>query len=109
MVKDDAEDLFQEVMLKVYQNLEKYNPIYSFNTWIYTIARTHCLNYLNKKKITTVNLDSEVTGEDDKVKDIDSPETVSLNKELHQRIKDLLGTFSEDDCHSRVKSPFDFN
>jgi len=48
MVKDNAEDLFQEVMLKVYQNLDKYNPLYSFNTWIYTIARNHCLNYLNK-------------------------------------------------------------
>ena len=94
MVKDNAEDLFQEVMLKVYQNLDKYNPLYSFNTWIYTIARNHCLNYLNKKKISTVNLDRGVGKYE--VKDIDSPEAKSLNKELHQKIENLLGTFSEE-------------
>lgn len=44
----DIEDLSQEIMLKIYNSLHKYNPVYSFNTWIYTIARNHCLDYLRK-------------------------------------------------------------
>jgi RNA polymerase sigma-70 factor (ECF subfamily) len=59
MVKDNAEDLVQEIMLKVYQNLHKYKPVSSFNTWIYAITRNHCLNYLNKGKLITVNMDNE--------------------------------------------------
>ena len=95
MVKDNAEDLFQEVMLKVYQNLDKYNPVYSFNTWIYTIARNHCLNYLNKRKLHTVNLDKEEANNFEPI-NLNSPETQSLNKELHQTIDNILSTFNED-------------
>ena len=46
----DNEDLSQEIMLKIYNSLHKYNPVYSFNTWIYTIARNHCLDYLRKRR-----------------------------------------------------------
>jgi len=95
MVKDNAEDLFQEVMLKVYQNLDKYNPVYSLNTWIYTIARNHCLNYLNKRKLYTVNLDKEEANNFEPI-NLNSPETQSLNKELHQTIDNILSTFNED-------------
>ena len=50
-VRDEAEDIFQEVMLKVFQNIEKFNPLYPFSTWIYTIARNQSLNYINKRKL----------------------------------------------------------
>jgi RNA polymerase sigma-70 factor (ECF subfamily) len=49
MVGIEAEDLLQEIMLKVYEHLGTYNPFYSLNTWIYAIARNHCLNFLQKK------------------------------------------------------------
>lgn len=95
MVKDNAEDLFQDVMLKVYRNLDKYNPLYSFNSWIYSIARNHCLNFINKKRIATQSLesrnDSQHTGEMN-----NSPEVNSINKELNQKIEDVLNTFSEE-------------
>jgi RNA polymerase sigma-70 factor (ECF subfamily) len=58
MVKDNAEDLFQDVMLKVYRNLDRYNPLYSFNSWIYSIARNHCLNFINKKRLPVQSLES---------------------------------------------------
>lgn len=57
MISVDVEDTVQDIMLKVYQNLEKYKPFYSFNTWIYSIARNHCINLLQKKKLTTQSLE----------------------------------------------------
>jgi len=95
MVKDNVEDLFQEVMLKVYRNLDKYNPVYSFNTWIYSIARHHCLNHIRKRKLPAVNFDKEGTN-DFETKNISSPETQALNKELHQIITSILNRFDED-------------
>jgi len=36
--KEDAEDILQDVFVKVYNNLYKYNKNYRFSTWIYTIT-----------------------------------------------------------------------
>ena len=38
-VYNDAEDLVQETMVRVYKNREKYRAEASFSTWLYTIAR----------------------------------------------------------------------
>jgi RNA polymerase sigma-70 factor, ECF subfamily len=95
MTRGNVEDLFQEVMLKVYQNLEKYNPIYSFNTWIYTIARNHCLNHLNKRTLPGRFLIKE--SEERPVEtDCDTPEDRALYKELHQTIGATLDKLNDD-------------
>lgn len=36
--REDAEEITQEVFIKVYKNLYKYNCKWSFSTWIYRIA-----------------------------------------------------------------------
>lgn len=39
---EDTEDLLQETFIKVYVNLHRYSPTYTFGQWVYTIARnTH--------------------------------------------------------------------
>ena len=52
MVREDSEDLQQEVFIKVFEKLHTYNPLFSFNTWIYTITRNHCINHIQKKEFT---------------------------------------------------------
>jgi len=92
IVPNEAEDLLQEIMLKVFQNLEKYNPFYSFNTWIYTIAKNHCINFLNKKKLVTQSTDS--LGENIKSETGDSsPENRFLDKEMTGQIEQALSGF----------------
>ncbi len=44
----ECEDLIQEIMLKVFKNLSDYNPVFSFNTWIFSIARNHVIDELKK-------------------------------------------------------------
>ena len=41
-----AEDLLQDVFLKVIEGRKKYNSNRKFTTWLYTIARNHCIDYL---------------------------------------------------------------
>ncbi len=52
MVNDGsiAEDLTQEVFIKVWKKLKSYNNKYSFKTWLFTIARNTTYDYLRKKK-----------------------------------------------------------
>ena len=47
----DGEDLLQEVFLKVYVNINDYNPYKSsFKTWLVTITRNHVIDFLKQKK-----------------------------------------------------------
>jgi len=47
---DDADDLVQEVFVKVWQNLHNFREDAQLFTWIYRIATNECLNFLRKKK-----------------------------------------------------------
>lgn len=47
---DDANDVVQEVFIKVWKNLDSFRADSSLFTWIYRIATNECLNFLRKKK-----------------------------------------------------------
>jgi len=47
---DDANDITQDIFLKVWKNIGKFREDASLFTWIYRIATNECLNFLNKKK-----------------------------------------------------------
>lgn len=46
---EDARDVTQTVFLKVYENLDKYDPAYRFFSWIYRIAMNESINCLSKQ------------------------------------------------------------
>jgi RNA polymerase sigma factor (sigma-70 family) len=46
----DREDLYQDVFMKVYQNLADFRFESKLSTWIATIANNTCLNHLRKKR-----------------------------------------------------------
>jgi RNA polymerase sigma-70 factor (ECF subfamily) len=46
---EQADDVFQEVMIKIYTNLHRFNPIYSIKPLLYTITKNCCLNYIKNK------------------------------------------------------------
>lgn len=50
--RDDADDLCQEVMLKVFHSLLKFEGRSSFKTWIARIATNTCLSAIDKLKRT---------------------------------------------------------
>lgn len=47
---DDADDLVQDVFIKVWNNLDTFREDSKLYTWIYRIATNECLNFLRKKK-----------------------------------------------------------
>lgn len=48
--RDDAEDLAQEVFLRVYRNRKNYRPDAKFSTWLFTITSNLALNAIRDKK-----------------------------------------------------------
>lgn len=56
---DDAEDLAQEVFVKVYFGLAGFEGRSSFETWVQRIKSNHCINFVKKKRVSTVDVDAE--------------------------------------------------
>jgi RNA polymerase sigma-70 factor (ECF subfamily) len=49
--ESDREEICQEVFVKIYQNLGKFEFKSKLSTWIARIAYNTCINYLKKKKV----------------------------------------------------------
>jgi RNA polymerase sigma-70 factor (ECF subfamily) len=47
---DDADDLTQEVFIKIHRYIEAFREDSQLFTWIYRIATNECLSFLSKKK-----------------------------------------------------------
>ena len=47
---DEAEELTQEIFIKAYLALHRFNPQYRFTTWIYHIASNRTIDYLRRKR-----------------------------------------------------------
>jgi RNA polymerase sigma-70 factor (ECF subfamily) len=47
---DDADDLLQEVFIKVWRNIDKFREDSNLFTWLYRIATNECLNFLKRRK-----------------------------------------------------------
>lgn len=48
---DTAEELSQEIFVKLWQNREQLDPNKNFNAYIYTIARNTVFNYIKSKNV----------------------------------------------------------
>ena len=52
IVRDErvAEDIVVETFMKIFVNIESYNPEYSFSTWLFTIATNAAIDHTRLKK-----------------------------------------------------------
>lgn len=87
-----AKDLTIEALGKAFKKLHMYVPNYTFSTWLFTIARNNCIDYLRKHKLPTISIDQIMVNDDGEVSTFDipsndpSPDKLMIKK---QRIKIL--------------------
>jgi len=94
--RDQAEDIIQDTMLKLYTHKHYYRNIAKFSTWIYTIAGNFAKTELRKKKTRKVTNNSHLGPED---RDYDPPskdpspeklvERDYINTKIHEAIEKL--------------------
>ncbi len=66
--RDDAEEMAQEVFIKVYKSLHSFRGTSKFSTWLYSITYNHCISHTRKKKYDVSSLDDvQVTEEADDI------------------------------------------
>ena len=87
-----AKDLTIEALGKAFIKLHLYIPEYAFSTWLFTVARNHCIDYLRKNKLPTFSIDKMMIDDEGKKTTFDlksedpNPEQILMKK---QRIKIL--------------------
>src|SRR5438034_11704214 len=53
---EEAHDLAQEIFVKVFLALDRYDPKYQFSTWLFRIAQNSSIDALRKKSLPEVPL-----------------------------------------------------
>jgi RNA polymerase sigma-70 factor, ECF subfamily len=90
---EEAHDLAQEIFLKVYLALDRYDPKYQFSTWIFRIAQNSAIDALRKKSLPEVSLTNKPEDES-KGKEREFPDVgVSPYRDL--RNKQLSGAIDQ--------------
>lgn len=89
---EDAHDLAQEIFVKVFLALDRYDPKYQFSTWLFRIAQNSAIDALRKKSISEVPLarpaDDEGNGKEREFADEGiSPYRALKNKQLSVAIE----------------------
>tara|TARA_S200000501_G_scaffold300819_1_gene287929 strand:- start:432 stop:1034 length:603 start_codon:yes stop_codon:yes gene_type:complete len=62
--KEIAKDLTIESLGKAFKKLHLYTPNFTFSTWLFTVAKNHCIDYLRKHKLPTTSIDKIMTDKD---------------------------------------------
>ena len=61
LVHDDADDVTQDIFIKVFENIDKFREQSQLFTWIYRIATNEALSFLKKKKTRSFIFLSDIT------------------------------------------------
>lgn len=94
-----AEELAQEVFLRLYKARARYRPTAKFTTWIYRIATNLALNYLRDGKVTanseSIDEDCEGSPKRELVDQRQTPEEYLLSKALQVEIRKAIAALPE--------------
>ena len=92
----DAEDIAQEVFIKIYRARNAYKPQAKFTTWLYVICKNICLKALCKRKPTPVSIDASLELEEGTIAhqiiDLETPSPLgaTLNNEQALVVKKAI-------------------
>lgn len=55
--KDDAADITQEIFLKIYNNIDKFEEERGFSSWVMKLSKNYCIDYWRKTKNSRQNVE----------------------------------------------------
>jgi len=93
---NDAEDLTIEAFAKAFKNLEKFNPQYTFSTWLFRIATNNCIDFIRKKKLDTMSIHSTYTDDNGENVSIDirdaglNPQEVAIKNQKIEIMRHIV-------------------
>ncbi|NSW92293.1 MAG: sigma-70 family RNA polymerase sigma factor [Firmicutes bacterium] len=100
---DDANDISQEVFIKVFKSIRNFRQQSSFSTWLYRITTNACLDELRKRKNSKniISIDQVIHLENGEVvrqieDDGPTPESTAERNELKEAVRDAIFQLSNE-------------
>lgn len=81
---EEAHDLAQEIFMKVYLALDRYDPKFQFSTWLFRIAQNSAIDAVRKKSLPEVPLMRQ-TDDDEEIEREVVDERVTPHRALHNK------------------------
>src|SRR2546430_1504805 len=100
--REDVEDIAQQVFVKAYFSLKRFDQRAAFSTWLYKITVNECWDMLRKKKVRPLVYEADLSEEQARQvissaqKGKDVPD-ISERLEARQRVERLLDGLDERD------------
>jgi RNA polymerase sigma-70 factor (ECF subfamily) len=94
---EDARDLAQEIFIKVFSLLDRYDETYAFSSWLFKIATNHCIDHLRRNRLRFLPLEQQSgpSGEEFELQLPDSgpqPDRVLERKEAMDRLEEVISS-----------------
>ena len=92
---EDARDLAQEVFIKVFSLLDRFDEQYAFSSWLFRIATNHCIDHIRRNRLRFLSLDG-ATGQDGEEYELQvpaegpEPDTVLQRKEALEKLAEVI-------------------
>jgi RNA polymerase sigma-70 factor (ECF subfamily) len=98
--EEDAKDMTQEALIKVYRNIGNFRMDSSFSTWLYRIVMNTCKDELRKRKVKVISIDQPIeTGDGQMQMEIEDegrkPDEILVSKETQNEVHEALQEVSE--------------
>ncbi len=91
---DDAHDVAQEVFVKIYRALDRYDSQYKFSTWLFRIAQNAAIDRIRKRRLQVVSMDRPTDDSEDGTWEFadDSPDAYAdaRNRERRDAIQEAI-------------------
>lgn len=100
--EEDAKDMTQEALIKIYKSIKSFREESTFSTWLYRIVTNVCLDELRRrKKMETIPLEINTEGDKGTIRfeigaDEETPEDLYEQAELRQVILSMINSLKED-------------
>lgn len=100
--REDVEDVAQQVFLKAFVSIKRFDQRAAFSTWLYKISVNECWDYLRKKKVRPLVYESDLSEEQvsrlDGIVSLDRPPVgPSERAETRDLIEHMLEKLPEQD------------
>src|SRR6201993_5368104 len=100
--REDVEDIAQQVFVKAYFSLKRFDQRAAFSTWLYKITVNECWDLLRKKKARPLVYEADFSEEQSRQysateREADSGPDTSERMAMRQRVERLLDGLDERD------------
>jgi RNA polymerase sigma-70 factor (ECF subfamily) len=96
--REDAEEVAQDIFVKVYRSLADFKGTSKFSTWLYTITYNTSVTFLRKKRMSTQSIDDERTFVQLESQESSFSANQIEQKTRNQRINEAIAQLSPDDA-----------